>query len=315
MSEEQIRFLVESYYDIQKLRVETFNRIVAYVQNNLDKFTSQRKVENQKTNASQTLPENRRGSAPKPSKIVYEILRGKIRVPSDIKDLVWYHDSLFATEKELRKKLNGWSRTHPIRRAFCDKVRGIGGVLSSGLIAWIHPISRFPTISKLWGFAGLSATHYESECKEGHKFITVSKPERCWVRVGKKRKPCNAELVRSVFVNSPPKKKAGYVLFVNLKLKTLCWKVATSFEKQKPKKSFYRRLYDRQKEYYHNRPDLKEEIPKHIQLMTLRYVEKRFLADMWVKWRKLEGLPVTKPYAIDILRKGEYEEWKPDVGT
>ena len=37
--EQQIRFLVESYYDIQKLRVETFNRIVAYVKSNMEKFS------------------------------------------------------------------------------------------------------------------------------------------------------------------------------------------------------------------------------------------------------------------------------------
>jgi len=38
-AESQVRFLVEGFYDIQKLRVETFNRIVAYVKANLEKFS------------------------------------------------------------------------------------------------------------------------------------------------------------------------------------------------------------------------------------------------------------------------------------
>jgi len=62
MSESQIRFLVESYYDIQKLRIETFNRIVAYVKSNIDKF-SQEGLVAQRRNASQNEHEIHCGSA------------------------------------------------------------------------------------------------------------------------------------------------------------------------------------------------------------------------------------------------------------
>jgi hypothetical protein len=86
------------------------------------------------------------------------------------------------------------------------------------------------------------------------------------------------------------------------------WKIAGSFEKQKAEKSFFRALYEYQKKIYLERPDLKLAIEKkekgaklHVRLMTMRYVEKRFLSDLWVTWRKLEGLPVTEPYAIAIL--------------
>jgi hypothetical protein len=29
---------------------------------------------------------------------------------------------------------------------------------------------------------------------------------------------------------------------------------------------------------------------------------KRFLVDLYVKWRELEGLPVSKPYVVDVLK-------------
>lgn len=32
-----------------------------------------------------------------------------------------------------------------------------------------------------------------------------------------------------------------------------------------------------------------------------RYMMKMFLADLWVVWRKIEGLPVTEPYAVAVL--------------
>lgn len=40
----------------------------------------------------------------------------------------------------------------------------------------------------------------------------------------------------------------------------------------------------------------------HIHLRALRKMVKRFLADLWAEWRKMEGLPVTDPYPIAILK-------------
>jgi len=313
MSEVQIRFLVESYYDIQKLRIETFNRIVAYVKSNIDKFSqeglvaqrrnasqknfetqdiyaSHRKIETQHKNAdtsqgtcethnitaSQMKRETRSPSAVKvkPSKIAHEIVMGRREVPEEISELVWYFRSLHETEKQLAKRLDEWSSNHPIRVHFLNKIRGIGGILASGIIAYLSPISRFDNISKLWAFCGL-APHQ--------------------------------------------KRRRGKKLDYNPRLKTLMWKIASSFEKQKPEKSRYRRMYDEKKNYLLKRPDLREPIEKgvrgaklHVRYLTMRFVVKRFLADLWVQWRLLEGLPITKPYAHDILGHTEYIKWEPD---
>ena len=288
----QIRFLVENFYDIQKLRVEAFNRIVAYVKSQVifdpqSSNASQNKLEAQSSNASHAQTEAQMAnashykfepyednasqqkieshvehashdksdpqyiSAVKPSEIAHKIVKGEIKVPREIADLVWYHNSLLETEKELAKRLDGWSKHHPIRIHFLSKVKGIGPILASGLIAWLTPISRFPNVSKLWAYCGLAP--------------------------GQER-------------------KKGKKLSYNPKLKTLMWKVWSQFVKCK---SFGRKLYLENKEYCKAKhPDWTK---LHIHNWAGRKTVKIFLACLWTKWRQLEGLSVTKPYAIQFL--------------
>jgi len=313
MSESEIRFLVESYYDIQKLRVETFNRIVAYIKSNVEKFSqiehethrryasqgiietqndhagrSQYTAESQDISASHYVPETHDRSASqktfetqmgyagkvRPSTIAHLIVSGKLEAPKEIESLVWYFQSLYETEKRLAKRLDEWSQNYPIRTKFLDKIQGIGGILASAIIAWLSPINRFPNISKLWAYCGLAP--YQ-------------------------------------------KRRRGEKVNYNPKLKTLMWKIASSFEKQKPEKSHYKRIYVEKKEYLLKRGDLQEPIRKgvrgarlHVRLLAMRFTVKRFLADLWIQWRKLEGLPTTKPYAHTIMGHTKYEEWTPD---
>jgi hypothetical protein len=43
--------------------------------------------------------------------------------------------------------------------------------------------------------------------------------------------------------------------------------------------------------------------PGRIDTASKRYMIKMFLADLWLKWRALEGLPVSEPYAIAKLKQ------------
>jgi len=267
MSADIIRFLVEQYYDVQKLRVEAFNRVVAYVK-------SQCLTETHQKSASHTICETQADSAVKPSTIAYSMVKSKIKQPKEISELIWYHNSLHETEKQLAKRLDAWSKHHPLRINFLSRIQGIGPILSSALIAWLSPIERFANISKLWSYCGMAP--------------------------GQKR-------------------KRGAKLNYNPHLKTLMWKIASSFEKQKAEKSRYRRIYDEKKQYYLNRDDLKRAIDEkkkgaklHVRLMAMRYTAKRFLADLWLFWRRLEGLPVTEPYAIGVMGHSGFEGWEPD---
>lgn len=289
---------------------------------------SHSKPENQDVSASQKSSETHEETASvKPSTIARRIVKGDIKVPKEVGELVWYFNSLRETERQLAKKLDGWSSHHPLRINFLSKIQGIGPILSSGIIAWLSPISRFPNISKLWAYCGLSAIHYECECKgkmikgklKKHKFLITREVTTCPVRVGKKRKECGAEVVKAVYVPTPMRRKHGYVMFISLRLRTLMRKIAWSFEKQKAEKSLYRRVYDKKKRYYLHRQDLVEAIKNkekgaegHVRDMALRFAVKRFDAHLWLSWREIEGLLVTKPYVHDVLGHTGFEPWEPD---
>jgi len=76
---------------------------------------------------------------------------------NEIQNLIWFHNRLYETEKELYKKLNNWSKDHPLRRKYLNRVKGIGGVLASGIIAWLtEPILKAVHVSQIWSYCGLT---------------------------------------------------------------------------------------------------------------------------------------------------------------
>ena len=87
----------------------------------------------------------------------------------------------------------------------------------------------------------------------------------------------------------------------NKGLKTICWKIATSFMRSN---SPYREIYDKAKERYEReRPDWTK---GHIHNAAVRKMIKIWLQHLWIVWRQLEGLPVTLPYVFDDARHTHY---------
>lgn len=58
----------------------------------------------------------------------------------------------------------------------------------------------------------------------------------------------------------------------------------------------YRPIYDEAVAYYQENRDWSD---GHVHYAALRKVIKLFLSHLWVRWRELEGLPVSDPYIID----------------
>lgn len=228
---------------------------------------------------------------------------------------------LNAMERQLIATFRAYSESPPhLQKEWLKHFRGIGDVLTANIIARFGDMSRFDNIGKLWAFCGLSATHYVSECKKGHKLISSSPKTKCPIfakRAGKRTK-CEAEMVApSELVNSPPRRTKGHFLLIDHHSKVLAWKIARQFEFLKPNNSYYRRVYDRFKARYAAREDIKQQVQEkskgkgykgRIRNMALRATAKRFLADYWVSCRTMYDLPVTKPYAVDKLKHQHYEE-------
>lgn len=124
----------------------------------------------------------------------------------------------------------------------------------------------------------------------------------------------------SVEDGKAPKRTAGEKLTYNSQLRSMCWRLGTSLMRAKGK--FYEYYLDQKTRYEEKlqasgrqivpvtglpkinkkRTETEELISEgHVHNMALRKMIKLFLACLWLEWRKAEGLPVTKPYAIEQL--------------
>ena len=201
------------------------------------------------------------------------------------------------------------------------KIKGIGPCMATQLIGIIGDISKFDNISKLWAYAGF---HVIERCRKCDKRIFTNKvAEAEWLdkmvlrlkRIAEKRKEktrlneddardrlrkqlCDCEAPE--IYRCAPKRKRGELCEWNPKLRMICWKIAGQFLRAR---AFYYHRYLHYKHIYEEREAFKTQAKKakgvkgHIHNMALRRIAKEFLADVWVRWRELMMLPVTKPYS------------------
>ena len=236
LKNKELRILVESFYDMQKLRIAMGSRIFAY---------------------------------------------GKAGLLEDINPEPSFA-KLKEAEHELEKEIADVVVNHPLWGAWFKDVKGIGKIMAAGLIAWRDDIGKADTISAFWKYHGLAP--------------------------------------------SQSKRHKGVKLDYNPKAKTHAWKCGMQLLKAK---GHYTDIYYESKAKYEARDDIKErhehivgyvirngkKVPKyeaeggmksyklHIHYMALRKMIKRFLADTWVMWRRIEGLPVTDPYIFGEAAK------------
>jgi len=180
-------------------------------------------------------------------------------------------------EKEITKMLK--SGEYVAWDCFLKDVKGISFITAGKLIAYID-IHNSPSISALWRYCGLDATHIRRTSK-----ITKEEAQK--------------------FGNPYLKKELLGVL-------------ADSFVKQRT--PIYRDIYDKEKARQIKRhldgecercTKLKlNKKPGHAHAMANRKAVKMFISHLWQEWRKAEGLQVSEPYAIAILNHSKKIEAK-----
>ena len=217
-----------------------------------------------------------------------------------------YFVKLYSIEKEIAKSLKNSIKDEKIWKEFLEKVKGIGPILASTLINLID-IRKARHISSLWKL-GLGTPVCPKCTNEVEK-----------VFINKQGKKIKKKVVIMVDANQQgscpkcrrkgiaPKPRRGVVLPYNPLLRTTFWKIGKSFLMTK---SPYRKYYDQRKEYENlNNSQLK---PFHIERRARRYMLERFLSDLWLKWREIEGLPISLPYACDKLGH-KFQNYNPDI--
>jgi hypothetical protein len=290
---EKIRNLISTFYDIQKLRIATGNRIVASfnIQLGNEPGQSQEDMEDKENvNMIKSLRDEYKritdGYVGKQKTIkgrVKEMAPDLVYIKNETDyKLIEQYERLMTVEEDTEKVIKKEVEEHPLYEAFFKDVKGCGPLMSAVCIAYLDPY-KARHVSSFWKYAGLDVVIVEKE--DGSM-------------VGEGRRKGHTEMFDYVDANGEVKQKRGITYNPTLKTK-LVGVLGSSFIKCKDSK--YGDIYRGYKFRLENNPKYAEYTKMHRHNMAVRYAVKQFLRDLWVAWRQLEGLRVDLPYEVEVL--------------
>jgi hypothetical protein len=274
--------MVRGAYDIQKLRIQMGNRIVANWKAKLGQAPSA--TEETLDEAEKNLLDNLRESYKKLADGVATLPRQSTfkgdELISTYTELVLIDQYIGLEKQEATQfsRLGNVLKDFPIYNEFLVNVYGIGPAMAGVILSEINiHAAEYP--SSLWKYAGLDVAGD-----------------------GQGRSRRKEHLVESTYIDADGVEQTKNGISFNPFLKTkLVGVLGSSFIKQSAAKCQYRKIYDDYKHRLENSPAHADKSKGHRHNMAVRYAVKRFLADLYVAWRTLEGLPVANEYSVDKL--------------
>lgn len=184
---------------------------------------------------------------------------------------------LEAQENRMKEQLKNYLPPFKIYAEFLSKVHGLGPCSSAILLSWLD-IHKATHVSDIWKYCGL-AVRFDVDGKADSQ-----------------RKE-HLESIAYINKEGNPDTKMGirYVPFLKSKLLTVIGDGLIRAGNAR-----YRPIYDD----YRNRLDTScdtggkwaNTTKKHRHYAARRYMVKQFLLDLYIVWRQLEGLPVSRPW-------------------
>jgi hypothetical protein len=302
---EHYRSLIASFYDCQQLRIQMGNRMCRNFAAQLGQEAGMREDE--------LSPE---------AKALLETLRAEYALLADAvartslsgwTKALASHAGLIATpfdvaltrtyfrqeedEHELERAIAALVVTHPIWDAFLAGVRGCGPIMAAVLIAELSPY-RSQTVSQFWGAAGLDVVLTEE--------VDPETGETHIVGTGRSRR--SEHLVDRTYIDRDGKEQVRKSITYVPRLKTkMLGVLGPSFLRAG---GHYADVYRGYKHRWEQHPKWGLAAQErgepgatamHRHRAALRYCVKMFLQDLFIAWRKLEGLPISDPYAVAKL--------------
>ena len=212
-------------------------------------------------------------------------------------------------EKSIVKHIKPILREFPIYTEWLKYVKGVGDILSAGLIAGIKTPARFSNISKLWKYCGLHVVDGEAPSRRKGAKVDWNPFMKtlCWklgesfvktkgfYRRAYEQFRAEEERKSEEGIIRPIDKCVGYIPKDEDVIKIVGDSPLTKSKIDKLKKEGYKEL----------RVGMTN---AHIYARAKRKTVKLFIAHLWHKWRELEGLPITKPYAHALLGHADFIE-------
>lgn len=276
----KLRAAIDTFYDLQKLRIQVGNRLCASFRygkdagNEDDKFITV--LLGEYNRVTDTLVEQFDNSSRR-------LLRA-IKATDDLKyiksafdySLIEQYKSLRDQEEETNKLVSKLVKEHPMWGRFFADVKGCGTTMAAICIAYLD-IHKARYVSSFWSYAGVG-----TRTAEDGSVVAMSK-----------KSTIEVEYVDSEG-NIKTKKSIGYNEFLHTKLLGV---LGDSFVKQG---DVYRKVYDDYKNRYLNKPDWQTQkgtLRLRAHRAAIRQVIKAFLRDLWVEWRTYEGYEIPLSYA------------------
>ncbi|MCK5606594.1 hypothetical protein KAR91_32130 [Candidatus Pacearchaeota archaeon] len=273
---QNLKAMVRGCYDIQKIRIATGNRIVANFRSKLGLESSEK--EKDKKEASKLLKRIRKDYKLIADGIINLPSRKQFRkgaIISEYAEMVLVHGYLFSlkNEEKLFKLLDKLLYDFPIWNDYLFDVLGVGPAMAGVIISEID-IEKPLYPSSIWKYAGLDVAGD-----------------------GKGRSRKKEHLVKTKYINKDGEEAEKNGITFNPFLKTKLIGVLGPSFLRCGVKSPYAQIYYEYKNRLENSEKHKEKTKLHRHNMANRYMIKRFLVDLYKKWRKLEGLPVADEYS------------------
>lgn len=306
-----IRDVLDALYDMQKLRIASGNRMYQIFKDKSDAdSTIKDEIEKEKLKESgeEDVLDAKANEILKTVNSEYKELTAymvdnnktiasalkkietiKILTKTDY-SMVKAYNLLLESEESYKKVLTDNIKDHPVFTGFLSQVKGCGPMMSANILAYLDPY-KARHASSFRKYAGLDVV--ATKDKDGN---LVLDSEGNMVTHG--RKMGDTEEYEYIDKNGNKAIKKG--LTYNPKLKSKLIGVLAS-GMIKAKDPVYTKIYYDYKLRLENHPKHREKSAAHRNNMALRYMIQKFLSNLWVYWRTLEGLEVTLPYEVDKL--------------
>lgn len=275
-----LRSMVRGAYDLQKIRIEQGNRLVAQFKSKLGHRPGTKEVDSIDEEGQDVI---------KDLKASFKILTEGVARELPKKE-EWKGDNLIATfaeacllhqylviekaESAQFRRLETLLEEFPIYTEFLQQVKGCGPAMSAVIISEID-ISKAQYVSSLWKFCGLDV-------------VTVNDEGQ-----GRGRRKEHLRTIQYIDKDGKEAQRPGITFNAFLKTKMM-GVLATCLIKANSDP--YRKVYDDYKVRLENHPKWKDRSKGHRHNASMRYMVKNFLMNLYAKWRPLEGLEAHPPY-------------------
>lgn len=286
---QQLRALVRGAYDLQKLRMMMGARLYANVRSKLGLAPDEKEEdeEGEPKDAAKLLKllkEHYRllteGIARSRTLPAMEAFKGD-EIISTYAELVLVHNflGLLSREQSMFRDMEKVLMTFPIYAEWMHSIVGVGPAMAGVMLSEID-IVKSTRVSNIWSYAGLDVA-----------------------ADGKGRSKRKEHLVRRAYTKADGTEAERDSITFNPFLKTkLVGVLSTSFLRSKsPYADIYQGYKHRQANHERQLDETTAWTKAHIHRAALRYMVKMFLLDLYLNWRKIEGLPVSASYHEDKL--------------